>query len=190
MTRMTLKGALRVYAQHLRAKYRSEHRLVGRRLSLRQEKESLEVVARATNSSTSAVLSWVRRQTKPVGEAELRLMCHLERRGFQIIEIENLDTDVREILWAISLNNFSLSWAIKRLGFSRQTEFLKVLRGTVLPIPDQVRKISRLITMMEQAEIEYLRTLEEQLERQGLLDDGKSFEKRMRRLRKKKVVES
>ena len=183
MLRMTLKKALRVYAQALLAKYRQRNRLGGRKLSVREQEEALESVAEATKATPRAVRSWVRGSAKPTGEAELRLICHLERRGFQIIEIEGLDPDVRELLWEISLNSVQLDWAMKRLGFSRQIDFIRVLRGTTLPNPEQVRKISRLIAMMEAAEIAHLQTLEEQLERQGLFDEDKQFERRMKRLR-------
>jgi hypothetical protein len=183
MLRMTLKKALRIYAQARLAEYRQRNRLGGRKLSVRQEEEALESIAEAIKSTPKAVRSWLRGQAKPIGEPELRLICHLERRGFQIIEIESLDPDVREILWEISLGSIKLDWAMKRLGFSRQIDFLRVLRGTTLPNPEQVRKISRLIAMMEAAEIAHLQTLEEQLEKQGIFDEDKEFERRMRRLR-------
>lgn len=191
MLRMTLKKAFRIYAQDLVAKYRRRNGLEGRKkLSVRQQEEALESVAEATKATPRAVRSWVCGKAKPVGEAELRLICHLERMGFQVIELEGLDTDVRELLWEISLNTIQLDWAMGKLGFSRRVEFLKVLRGTSLPNPEQVRRISRFISLMEKIEQDNLRTLENQLEREGLLDDDRSYERRMRRLHKKKATES
>lgn len=188
MLRMTLKKAVRVYTQALVSKYRHRNGLEGRKLSVSQLEEALESVAEATKATPRAVRSWFSGHSNPTGEAEIRMICHLERRGFQIIELEGLDADVREILWAISLNMVQLDWAMKKLGFSQRSEFLKVLRGSSLPNPEQVRKISRLIDLMERVEIKHLQTLEEQLEKEGLLDDDKAIERKMRRLRKKKLA--
>ncbi|MDP2812079.1 MAG: hypothetical protein Q8O32_00080 [bacterium] len=139
-----------MYVRCLKENYLAEHGS-SQRLTTNQLKEVVEPIAETTKSRPETVLLWVNGKLLLEDEAKLRLACHLERRGFQLIELEGLNPSVREILEEISLKMLNLGWTSKKLGFKSQQDFLAVLSGSLPLNPVQVRRFAYFIEVMSRA---------------------------------------
>lgn len=97
--------------------------------SFRQAAKLKEAVARFCGVKTTAVQRWTVGRSKPVGGAFVKFMIYLDMCGYKVIELERMESTLRNFCELIGYGVMSADDASKLLGYTETASLYYGIKG-------------------------------------------------------------
>ena len=95
----------------------------------KQARQAKRPIASFCGVSVHTVTRWLYRDSPPIGEQLIRMMCYLDLVGYRVIELEKTPTILRQYLELIGFGILTGQEAKQILGYSNTSTLYHVLQG-------------------------------------------------------------